>query len=482
MPKYSYRINGQFQGLSSSGNAVFAIANKIGSGKKININSVEIYPNSTSVSGGAIASNSVNIYEIIRCAITNDAGISLIPASHDTTHNLNGILNSLVLGCNAGWTNEVGTITRLSFFKNYFPGSIASTGLLRQTQKNGRFSGVRNFLKRNDSVDNIKLNTGETVALVPKVVFTNQTARITYNFRIIGSPNRTYSGTYFTNIQNNQTIFHLKNNSASVVEIISLGIEEVGTFDTQYFQLVPVGNISPTSLADETKKIPALKMDTAYPNHETWMNIVSDVTLAPSGVPIEYISAGSAGNPKGFNYLGTKDFNGPVYRTYFPEYNAVHTSAAVSNLHYNTNSMKYADVFGRRAGITIREGEGIAFVSAAETAVTSTEVGLGGWASFEYAIQFTIDNTVNPVLSLTGLQTGTEVRIMQAGTDNELTGAENVTGGSFSWLYDFDQYQTVDIHIHHLQYQFIRLENFSLTATGSTVPIQQIKDRNYQNL
>jgi len=86
-------------------------------------------------------------------------------------------------------------------------------------------------------------------------------------------------------------------------------------------------------------------------------------------------------------------------------------------------------------------------------------------------------NIINQsVLTLTGLQPNTEVRIYEVGTENEITGIENVTGSYSAFLL----VNEVDISIISLQYENIRLENIN-TTTDVSLPIQQVFDRQYEN-
>jgi len=85
---------------------------------------------------------------------------------------------------------------------------------------------------------------------------------------------------------------------------------------------------------------------------------------------------------------------------------------------------------------------------------------------------------INPAtVTLTGLQNNTEVRIYQAGTQTEVAGQENVTTGTFSASV---QVTSVDIVIHAINYQNIRLESVDTTSDVS-LPITQRFDRNYSN-
>ena len=94
-----------------------------------------------------------------------------------------------------------------------------------------------------------------------------------------------------------------------------------------------------------------------------------------------------------------------------------------------------------------------------------------------YATQNGTVNIINQsVLTLTGLQPNTEVRIYEVGTENEITGIENVSGSYSAFLLVSE----VDISIVSLQYENIRLENINTTIDVS-LPIQQVFDRQYEN-
>jgi hypothetical protein len=87
----------------------------------------------------------------------------------------------------------------------------------------------------------------------------------------------------------------------------------------------------------------------------------------------------------------------------------------------------------------------------------------------------------NPViLTLTGLVSGSEVRFYEAGTITELDGVEN-SSTSFDYPYTFAASTYVDIVIHHVDYVYLRVETFLLSATSSSIPIDQQFDRWYSN-
>ena len=93
--------------------------------------------------------------------------------------------------------------------------------------------------------------------------------------------------------------------------------------------------------------------------------------------------------------------------------------------------------------------------------------------------------TVNVVsnqvtLTLTGLQSNSEVRIYSAGTTTELAGVEN-SGTSFQYTYTYAASTCVDIVVHNINYVYYRVENYELGSGNASLPISQIFDRNYSN-
>ena len=79
-------------------------------------------------------------------------------------------------------------------------------------------------------------------------------------------------------------------------------------------------------------------------------------------------------------------------------------------------------------------------------------------------------------LTLTGLQTNTEVRIYEAGSTTEIDGIEN-SGTTFATT---TSASSVDIVVHALGYEYQRL-NAVDTSQNLTLPISQRLDRNYSN-
>jgi hypothetical protein len=132
-----------------------------------------------------------------------------------------------------------------------------------------------------------------------------------------------------------------------------------------------------------------------------------------------------------------------------------------------------------REGITLNPGEGVALVASSETFI-GVQGAFSGWPSLSFQAIVDSEPQINPTLVLTGLKNPTEVRIFSAGTQTELTGQENITGGTFTWSYDPDAVTSVDISILALGYQNTRL--LAIATTGNVnIPVQQQVDRQYAN-
>lgn len=310
-----------------------------------------------------------------------------------------------------------------------------------------------------------------------------------------GTPDRTFIVEYYTQLAGqNDAIFSINNESGSgeIIYIASIQVSEVGTLDTPYLQVVPISQVNAASFTDGTRKITsdAFPSDTASPALSTSIcEIFTDVPVSASGVPVSYIAEGSAGAvPKGFNYLNTKDFVGPTYMALFPEAaafkreNTTFWTTQVPGTFGSNISHVRARIKGDRAPIVIREGQGIAIVSGAETAAgTINCVGVSGWEGLEFAITFSTENATTPSLVLTGLQNGSEVLILNSATGATLASEESNVSGTFTYGYDYSPGTNVDIIVHSLGYEYYRLDDIPLTTTGVSIPVSQRVDRNYSN-
>ena len=81
------------------------------------------------------------------------------------------------------------------------------------------------------------------------------------------------------------------------------------------------------------------------------------------------------------------------------------------------------------------------------------------------------------ILSLTGLQTNSEIRVFEAGTTTAIAGIED-SGTTFTDA--TIDVSSVDIVIHNINYEYIRIAGAD-TSNDLTLPIQQRFDRSYSN-
>lgn len=81
-------------------------------------------------------------------------------------------------------------------------------------------------------------------------------------------------------------------------------------------------------------------------------------------------------------------------------------------------------------------------------------------------------------LTLTGLQTGSDVVILQAGTTNILTAVDANAGTQYSYVYEVAQ--NIDIGIIKPGFVPLYIRNYPLTTANASVPIAQTADRNFQ--
>ena len=82
-------------------------------------------------------------------------------------------------------------------------------------------------------------------------------------------------------------------------------------------------------------------------------------------------------------------------------------------------------------------------------------------------------------VTLTGLINGTEVRVVNNSTQADVAGIEEVVGNQFS--FQASSGLVVDIVIHNVDYEYIRINAFIIPATTTSIPIEQRFDRNYNN-
>lgn len=396
MPKATYRVYGEGRWQSMSGNAILALYNKPGSGKKVDIQSIEVYPQTRTT--GSWTATLPNLVQIDR--VTNvGTGRAITPKKMDT--DAPDVPSQIEIETGSSCVVQ-SRIYQLILKKCMVPGT-AMCGLVQLNNAGVLASGQRASSALNQFIpgwkttihEPITLREGESLALLSQAYNESMPVEVFLIFELDFSPPRTYYAETIATLSPNSTLtIENKSGSGRILKVRQITIQELGTFDTPYLQIVPIGTMDPIALTDPVAKVSFAKMDTNSPTPPTSMlEIYQDVQFLPRDVPVSYLADASAGSPKGYNYLQTKDFIGPLYQTFFPEMRTKNPGGAVDDLG-TTMSMKWACIKGRGAPISVRAGEGIAIVSAAETAVIATTVGTSGCVALEFGITFTIESAV----------------------------------------------------------------------------------------
>jgi hypothetical protein len=107
------------------------------------------------------------------------------------------------------------------------------------------------------------------------------------------------------------------------------------------------------------------------------------------------------------------------------------------------------------------------------TAITSFYV-LTSSTTTSQAYQYPLD-TIN--LTLTGLQTGSDVVILAAGTSTERSSVD--ANATSTWTYIYATQETIDIGVFKAGYVPFYIRNYSLAASDASLPIAQVIDRAY---
>jgi hypothetical protein len=106
--------------------------------------------------------------------------------------------------------------------------------------------------------------------------------------------------------------------------------------------------------------------------------------------------------------------------------------------------------------------------------------GIAGFTRFQADDGTYFQPPVSATFELTNLKNNTEVRVYKVSDMSELAGQENVTTGTFSYSYIWSTDIPILVSIVSIGYQNLQL-NSTLTATGTSIPISQVIDRQYLN-
>lgn len=481
MARNQYRLSGQLLWQSSSGNAIVAIMNPSGSGRKLTFHGFAVEP---LAAGGAVAvtwgnTNDRGKYRLGRGTVTG--GELVTPLKLDTDA--------------SAWPSTVRVVTRACVTSPEVPLRTVSTRLtllpsatvfpMAARQKPDPTLLGSFFRKRKDAdVEGLVVRAGEAIALYPGAdpEFRRTTPlRVCATLVRSGTPKRTYTVEYLTYVTtNNGAVFAIDNASGSgeTITLRDIGISEVGDTSTPYFQIVPVGSVVEQQSTDA---FDVVAMDSTSPDPSAWITVYADAAILPFGLPENALADSSGGTPKGFNYLKTKDFLGPVYRTIFPEgVVAMVGGGTIAPDTFAGPRHWLHDPFMRKSGITVRPGEGIALVSAAETATGSAQVGRSGWSPYMLDVVVDIEPESVPSIGISGMVEDSRWRVERV-SDNSLvaTGVADATGATSFDYTDEDFPLDLRLRVRKASavplYKPVELE-FNLTSAGASIPVSQVSD------
>lgn len=469
MARQQYRICGELTWQSNSGNALLAIVNKIGSGKKLTLRSLEVVPVSTTT-GTTYAGASATFLTLARATVAG--GYEITPVALDT----NG----------TSWPSTARILKRATVESATSIGRIAILKQLNQASLSwfGRSGPARSFralLKSGAPIgdpEKITVRPAESVALYASTLNNSVPLRVTATIVNETDAKKVFTATYFTGLRGqDEAIFAFVNDSGSgkTYTILDIAVEEVGTFDSPYLQLVPVGSLLESGACEP---VSIMKMDTAYADPTTFVEVRADAPMLPYGQPENAFADSSAGSPKGFNYLKTKDFLGPTFRAFFPELNTIRAGAMPDVLTGPTHHGN--DIMALVAGIIVNEGEGLALVSAAETAAGATAaVGVSGWSCLDFAATFDLEPAQIPTISISGMVVGSRWRIERVSDNSEVASGVTVDGTA-SYVYETED-TPLDLRLrvrkassapYYKPYEI----TFNLTSAGVSIPVSQVED------
>ena len=473
--QYRWFSSGLWQ--SQSGNAIFALLNLPNSGKRVIVHSIEIFNHKT---------GSGSYYPIIDVVVGSTTrtdsvlGGERVPiASFDTNYPLpSGITarkNTAVEASSSRFLRQVSV--RLTTSSAWLSSAYGPNPF--RYRNNGRGSWFIES-RSSDGMDPITLNPGQFLSVTDLTTAVTNQDGVPYEVIVIFNVNgHTYScdAVPCFSSYNGTAGFVLLNNSSYPLYIKRFFIKEVGTADTPYFQVVPVGSVNPSSFGDNVRIVQGVPVDSAYgPPVSGDPIIVLDTPMIPYLVPHQYLADASGGSPKGVNYLHTKDFWGPTYGVMFPEFLTISAGLTLGGLAWSYKARKF---FDSKFNLTLNEGEGIALVSSAETAVTTAAIGTSGWQPYDFGLQYSVEPKNIPVIRATGMAVGSRWAIQKAST-GELVAQGVTTDGTMEYTYYGDDVPLSMIFKVRKASSSPRYKpyetQFYLTADGITIPVSQVLD------
>jgi hypothetical protein len=475
-----YRITTSGQWTSNFGYAFLALTNTSGSGRKLTIRSVEVQ------NMACVATASASVTDFTNTGLTRHSAVGVTGedmsgfyVASDSTNTLPEtvkVYRGVSVGSGVSLINRV-SLTRRSAgagTQNRLE-SYTTVGRMGKQRRVDYSSSRRNRVTPLNESFVVNQNQAYSFYCLDTVAFTNSVpVRCIIEVSVNG---KIFTWNFVSRVSAGLGTWTLANTGTDVVKLISYSFEELGTADTPYIRLVPVGQLYSGDVDDLSKKqVDVVGMDSDYPPL-TAATVYTDIGFIPYGSPEKYIADASPTTTlKGLNYLHTKDFDGAVYRTIFPEFCDTYQGSTPNSLKFN-QPQSFCDLLVRKSGITINQGEGIALVNSCETA--TTQAAMSGWIDLLFTFVIDDEPATSPFLVLTGITTGSDVVLLEPNTTNVITSADSVGSSTYAFNYDPDVLTSVDICIYKSGKVPFAIRNLSLGLSGASVPINQVDDRNY---
>ena len=440
MARYQYQLNTIANWQSSFGNAIVGLVNKSGSGRRFVVRrfgvQVQSFINQTNAPFPVELRRGTTVYgSLLQPHAAHDSSTAL-PSDVSVVRDAATDATTTIFAYGA--MRAAGIITGSSVWPSIQRGIGAKLNQVLGTTTRAATSPV----------EPIVVAAGEIIALVPFSVNAsgvNSPVRVSVVLLVNG---KSYTWEYTTFPTPGIALFAVANasGSAEVVKLASITMDSTGTTDTPYLRVVPVGQVYADYVDDATRQLnnQILRRNSTAPAWDSaWGNAYADVPFVPFGVPENYLTETTTGTPRGFNYLHTKDFNGPMYQAFFPEMRQIFAGNA-DCLCWNQYSDKGASL--GMEGLTINEGEGIALVGSAETATSGAT--FSGWPALRFHLTFDVESITTVAVSVVDPDLNpienVLVRVMAAETAGTLTAGDEIdrgytdTNGQYTTTIDYE--------------------------------------------
>lgn len=481
MAKRQYRVTSTGEWTSNQGYSFIALLNQSGSGKKITLRQLSVFV--MSHKGAAAATCTARLCQ----SATPFVGESMV--AHAAKLDSSATLPSTVVvrrGVMVASLSARGT--RVDLVRR--GGAVGTQNNLFACSANRSgarhlFGGAynRGATRGNTAVEPLTIPQDTGYALVvDNTMSESQPVRV----NVVASVNgKTVVWDFVAVPAAGTGLFSIENTSTDTVKLLSYSFAELGTSDTPFIRVVPIGQNYAADLVDSSKvNFTVEKMDSTYPDL-TALRVMGDVGFIPQGSPEVVINEGSTGSPKGVNYLHTRDFNGPAFRVLLPEMRAGSgVGGSPMDMLGHANSHRASDLLLRRRnslveGIALNPGEGLALVASSETYV-GVQPAYSGWPALSFQVLLDAEPSTIPSIAISGMAQGSRWRVERV-SDSTLvaTGVADVTGAT-SFLYtEEDTPLNLRLRVRKAsavtRYKPVEV-TFNLTSAGASIPVSQISD------